>query len=81
MRRAPKRSGGTTPRRAAARGPGDRAAIVRRLRQLRRLARRLRQEATAPAVERVAQIIETECHLALWELGDVSGMIPDDHTH
>ncbi len=51
--------------------------MVRRLREIRRLARRLRREATAPAVERVSQIIETECHLALWALGDVRGLIPE----
>jgi hypothetical protein len=28
-------------------------------------------------VERVAQIIETECHLALWALGEVGGMVPE----
>ena len=48
----------------ARRRVGDRAAVVRRLREIERLARRLRREATAPLVERVAQIIETECHLA-----------------
>ncbi len=56
---------------------GDRARAVRRLQTLRRLAHALRREATAPAVERVAQIIETECHLALWALGEVNGLIPE----
>ena len=46
-------------------------------RALWRLARSLRHEATAPAVERVAQIIETECHLALWALGEVRGLTPE----
>lgn len=57
---------------------GDRTRVMRRLREIRRLARGLRREATAPAVERVAQIIETECHLALWALGDVKTMLPDE---
>jgi len=61
----------------ARRRPTDRAAVVRRLREIERLARRLRRDATAPAVERVAQIIETECHLARWALGEVRGMIPE----
>ncbi len=57
---------------------GDRGDMVRRLREIERLARRLRRDATAPVLERVAQIIETECHLARWALGDVRGMIPED---
>ncbi|HEV8677098.1 MAG TPA: hypothetical protein VGX21_23925 [Methylomirabilota bacterium] len=61
----------------ASRPASDRAGIVRRLRELRRLARGLRRTARAPVVERVAQIIETECHLALWALGEVSAMLPE----
>lgn len=62
----------------ARRRGSDRAAVVRRLREIQRLARRLRRDATAPVIERVAQIIETECHLARWALGDVRAMIPED---
>ena len=59
-------------------GPtSDRAGMVRRLREIRRLARGLRAEATTPLVERIGQIIETECHLALWALGEIRGMIPE----
>lgn len=82
MRRARRRASGARrlrpgTRPAAEQGAAEQARIVRRLREIRRLARRLRREATAPAVERVCQIIETECHLALWALGDVRGMIPE----
>lgn len=52
--------------------------MIRRLRELRRLARGIRRVATAPVIERVGQILETECHLALWALGDVRGMTPED---
>jgi hypothetical protein len=62
------------PRRDAA---GDRAEVVRRLRDIQRAARALRRDARAPVVERVAQIIETECHLARWALGDVQGITPE----
>jgi hypothetical protein len=70
--------------RGAARRPArrpvadDRREMIRRLRELRRLARSLRRKASAPVIERVGQIIETECHLALWALGDVRGMTPED---
>jgi hypothetical protein len=68
---------GRRPPRARAKPGADREQVVRRLRAIRRLARALRRDATAPAVERVSQIIETECHLALWALGEVRGMIPE----
>jgi len=55
----------------------DRAVAVRRLREIQRAARALRRDAAAPVVERVAQIIETECHLARWALRDVRGMTPE----
>lgn len=55
----------------------DRARIARRLAEIRCLAAALRRDATTPSVERVAQIIETECHLALWALGEVHGMTPE----
>jgi hypothetical protein len=54
--------------------------MIRRLREIERLARRLRRAATAPVIERVAQIIETECHLARWALGDVRSMTPEDEA-
>lgn len=44
---------------------------------MQRLARALRRDARAPVVERVAQIVETECHLARWALGDVRSMVPE----
>ena len=69
--------GAVRPPGARRREAGDQAEAVRRLREIRRLARTLRRDARAPVVERVAQIIETECHLALWALGDVQGMIPE----
>jgi hypothetical protein len=77
MKRAARRSPAW---RAPARRPaaGDRLEMIRRLRELRRLARELRRKAAAPVIERVGQIIETECHLALWSLGDVHGMTPED---
>jgi hypothetical protein len=65
------------PPRSRTKPSADREQVVRRLRAIRRLAHALRRDTTAPAVERVSQIIETECHLALWALGEVRGMIPE----
>jgi hypothetical protein len=78
-RRAPARPARRSAPRPASRpgAPEDRAAVLRSLRELRRLAHRLRQAASAPLVERVAQIVETECHLALWALGEVRDMTPE----
>jgi hypothetical protein len=71
-----KRAAGRSPR-SRVKPSSDREQVVRRLQAIRRLARALRREATAPAVERATQIIETECHLALWALGEVRGMTPE----
>ena len=51
--------------------------IVERLREIQARARALRDGVDNPTLERVAQLIELNCHIARWDLGDVEAMTPE----
>ena len=44
---------------------------------LQRRVRTLREATDVPSLERTMQLLEMYCHMARWELGDCTDMIPE----
>jgi len=54
-----------------------RTETVERLRDIQARARAIRDGVDNPTIERAAQLIELNCHLARWDLGDVEALNPE----
>ena len=54
-----------------------REETLRRLAELQRLVGELREAADSPSLERTMQILDVYCHVARWELGDVTAILPE----
>lgn len=54
-----------------------REETIDRLRDLERRIHELRVVADAPALERAMHVMELNCHVARWELGDIDALIPE----
>jgi hypothetical protein len=54
-----------------------RAETLARLVELQARVRQLRAATDVPSLERTMQILDMYCHLARWELGDVTAMVPE----
>ena len=54
-----------------------REELLAELVDLQRRVRALREASDAPTIERTMHILEMYCHMARWELGDCSEMIPE----
>jgi len=52
--------------------------ILAALADIQARARAIRDAVDNPTVERVAQVIELNCHVARWDLGDVEALTPED---
>ena len=48
-----------------------------RLSDLQRRIRELREATDVPSLERTMQILDMHCHMARWELGDVTSVVPE----
>jgi hypothetical protein len=54
-----------------------REQTLRKLAELQRTVRELREATEVPSLERTMQILDMYCHIARWELGDITAMIPE----
>lgn len=57
-----------------------REETLAQLQELQRRVRRLRAETGSPALERTMQLLEMYCHMARWELGEFTTMVPEEET-
>jgi hypothetical protein len=54
-----------------------REQTLARLAELQRQVRELREATEIPSLERTMHILDMYCHMARWELGDITAMIPE----
>lgn len=50
--------------------------ILENLAEIRRIAKRLRQETGIPSLDRAMNTIEIHCHLVQWQLGGTHETVP-----
>jgi len=48
-----------------------------KLAELQRQVRELREATEIPSLERTMHILDMYCHMARWELGDITALIPE----
>jgi hypothetical protein len=48
-----------------------------KLAELQRQVRELREATEIPSLERTMHILDMYCHIARWELGDITALIPE----
>lgn len=51
-----------------------------RLREIEQRVRELRRATDLPVLERTMQTLDLYCHVARWELGDHTAMLPETDT-